>query len=124
MNETTVCCGRCGRLIEGASIGVAMDGGPLHETDPVLHICPNCAESLTRWLERGRRQAAARKPVPQESRDTDDQTRHRNDQSRGSRRRHHDRTALLRRVRLVALLVLVNVMVMFVLIKLLHSPSE
>jgi ribosome-binding protein aMBF1 (putative translation factor) len=124
MNETIVCCGRCGHTIEGAPIGVSMDGGPLHETDPILHICPNCAGSLTRWLERGRRRAVPPSPILQKSTNADDQARHRKHRSHDDQTRRKQRKALLRNVGLVALLVLVNVMVMFVLIKLLHSPSE
>jgi len=124
MTETTACCGRCSRTIEDTPIGVSVDSGPLHETDPILRICPDCASSLSRWLERGRRRAGPPKPVPQESNGTVDQPRHRKHQSRGDRRRHHERKSLHRNVGLVVLLVLVNILVMFMVIKLLHSPSE
>jgi len=124
MTETTTKCGRCSRTIEDTPIGVSVDGGPLYSTDPVLRICPECAASPSRWLERGRRRAAPPKPVPQESIDTDDQTRHRKHQSRGDRRRHRHRKALLRNVGLLVLLVLLNILVMFMVIKFLHSPSE
>ena len=39
MTETTASCGRCSRTIEDTPIGVSVDGGPLHSTDPVPHIC-------------------------------------------------------------------------------------
>ena len=124
MTETTTTCGRCSRTIEDTPIGVSVDGGPLHSTDPVLSICPECAASLSRWLERGRRRAAPPKPVPQESKDKDDQTPHRKHQSLVGRRRHHERKALLRNVGLLVLLVLANVLVMIMVIKFLHSPSK
>jgi len=123
MTETTACCGRCGHTIEDTPIGVSVDGGPLHSTDPVLSICPECAASLSRWLERGRRRAAPPKPVPHESKGTDDQSRHRKPQSLGDRRRHHERKAIHRNVGLVVLLVLVNALVMFMVIKFLKAPS-
>jgi len=72
MTETTACCGRCSRTIEDTAIGVSVDGGPLHETDPVLCLCPECAASLARWLERGRRRAASSRPMVQEPKDADD----------------------------------------------------
>ena len=124
MTETTACCGRCSRTIEDTPNGVSVNGGPLHSTDPVLRICPECAASLSRWLERGRRRTAPPKPVPHESKGTDDQSRHRKPQSLGGRRRHHVRKALLRNVGLLVLLVLANVLVMIMVIKFLHSPSE
>src|SRR5208282_210139 len=70
MTETTATCGRCGHTIEDTPIGVSVDGGPLHPTDPVLSIC---AASLSRWLERGRRRAASPRPMVQEPMDADDQ---------------------------------------------------
>jgi ribosome-binding protein aMBF1 (putative translation factor) len=124
MTETTTCCGRCGQTIEGVPIGVSVDGGPQLSTDPVLRICLECAASLARWLERRRCRAAPPKPVPQESKDKDDQTPHRKHRSLGGRRRHHVRKALLRNVGLLVLLVLANVLVMIMVIKFLHSPSE
>jgi len=123
MTETTATCRRCSRAIEDTPIGVSVDGGPQLSTDPVLRICPECAASLSRWLERGRRRAAPPKPVPQESKDADDQPRHRKHRSRGDRRRHHDRKAIHRNVGLVVLLVLVNALVMFMVIKFLKAPS-
>ena len=42
----------------------------------------------------------------------------------GDRRRHRERKALLRNVGLVVLLVLVNILVMMLVIKFLHSPAE
>jgi len=59
MTETTTKCGRCSRTIEDTPIGVSVDGGPLYSTDPVLRICPECAASPSRWLERGRRRDAS-----------------------------------------------------------------
>src|SRR5271157_3360813 len=76
MTETTACCGRCSRAIEDTAIDVSVDGGPLHSADPVLRICPECAASLSRWLERGRRRAATPRPMVQVTKDADDQTRH------------------------------------------------
>ncbi len=124
MTETTTQCERCSRTIEDTPISVSVDGGPLHSTDPVLSICPECAASLSRWLERDRRRAASPRPMVQEPKDADDQPRHRKHPSRGDRRRHRERKALLRNVGLVVLLVLVNILVMIIVIKFLHSPSE
>ena len=59
MTETTACCGRCSRTIEDTPIGGSVDGGPLHSTDPVLRICPECAASLARRLERDCRHGSA-----------------------------------------------------------------
>jgi len=72
-----------------------VDGGLLHSTDPVLRICPECAASLSRWLERGRRRAASPGPMVQEPKDANDQPRHRKHRSREEVRRHRDRKALL-----------------------------
>jgi ribosome-binding protein aMBF1 (putative translation factor) len=124
MIETTTSCSRCSRPIEGAPIGVSVEGGPLHELDPALHICLECARSLAQWLDRGRNRNAHPKPQLQESPKPEGQHQHRKHRSRGDRARQKQRKALLRNVGLVALLVAVNVMVMFMLIKFLHSPSE
>ena len=66
MTETTASCGRCSQTIEDTPIGVSVDGGPLHSTDPVLRICPEHAASLARWLKRGRRRAVSPRPMVQE----------------------------------------------------------
>ncbi len=58
MTETTACCGRC-QTVQDTLIGVSVDGGPLHSTAPVLLICPECAASLARWLERDCRHGSA-----------------------------------------------------------------
>ena len=124
MTETTATCGRCSRAIEDTPIGVSVDGGPLHSTDPVVRICPECAASLARWLERGRRRAASPRPMVQEPKDADDQPRHRKHRSREDRRRHRQRRALLRKIALITLLVVVNVLVVMMVIKFVNSPPE
>ena len=124
MTETTATCGRCSRTIEDTPIGVSVDGGPLHSTDPVLSICPECAASLSRWLERGRRRATSSRPMVQEPKDADDQPRHRKHRSREDRRRHQQRKALLRNIALITILVAVNVLVVMLVIKFVNSPSE
>ncbi len=61
MTEATASCGRCSRTIDDTPIGVSVDGGPLHSTfdRPSPPICPECAASMARWLERGRHRAAS-----------------------------------------------------------------
>jgi hypothetical protein len=84
MTETTATCGRCSRTIEDTPIGVSVDGGPLHSADPLLRICAECAASLARWLERGRRRAATPRWMVKETKDADDQPRHRKHRSPGN----------------------------------------
>jgi len=124
MTETTAACGRCSRTIEDSPIGVSVDGGPLRETDPVLGLCPECAASLARWLERGRRRTTSSRPMVQEPKDADDSPRHRKNRSREEVRRQRDRKTVLRKIALITLLVAVNVLVVMLVIKFVNSPAE
>ncbi len=96
----------------------------MHPTDPEFCICPVCAGSLARWLERGRRRAATSRPVSPEPEEGKQQPHHREHRSRRLGRARRNRKALLRNIGLLALLILVNAFFVMMVIKFVSSPSE
>ena len=55
MTEPALDCSRCGAPIEESTASITIDRGPLRESDPVLHLCAHCSDSLVHWLNKRRR---------------------------------------------------------------------
>ncbi|MGD0044631.1 MAG: hypothetical protein ABSE84_30205 [Isosphaeraceae bacterium] len=64
MADVVVTCSRCGKLIEGGPALVVVQSGPRAPAQPVINLCPACADSMSRWFAR-RHHAREPKPAAQ-----------------------------------------------------------
>ena len=92
-------CSRCGKLIEGGPALVVVQSGPHAPAQPVINLCPHCADSMSRWFAR-RHHARQPEPAAQPiERPADTSHRHRHldhRQRRQSRRWRAKRKRLIR----------------------------
>ena len=61
MADVVETCSRCGKLIEGGPALVVVQSGPRAPAQPVINLCPACADSMSRWFARRHH---ARQPEP------------------------------------------------------------
>ena len=61
MADVVVTCSCCGKLIKGEPALIVVQSGPRAPAQPVINLCPACADSMSRWLARRHH---ARKPEP------------------------------------------------------------
>jgi ribosome-binding protein aMBF1 (putative translation factor) len=87
MADVVETCSRCGKLIEGEPALVVVQSGPRAPAQPVINLCPACADSMSRWFAR-RRHAREPEPAAQHTeRPADTSHRHRDHHHRRQRRR-------------------------------------
>lgn len=93
MADVVKTCSRCGKLIEGGPALVVVQSGPRAPAQPVINLCPACADSMSRWFAR-RHHARQPEPAAQPiERPAGTSHRHRH------RHRHHDPHQLRQRRR-------------------------
>ena len=80
MADVVETCSRCGKLIEGGPALVVVQSGPRAPAQPVINLCPACADSMSRWFARRHH---ARQPEPAA------QHKH-TERPAGTSHRHHD----------------------------------
>lgn len=69
MADVVETCSRCGKLIEGGPALVVVQSGPRAPAQPVINLCPHCADSMSRWLARCATTPGSRSPRPDPSND-------------------------------------------------------
>ena|SRR5208282_5417823 len=100
MADVVETCSRCGKLIEGGPALVVVQSGPRAPAQPVINLCPACADSMSRWFAR-RHHAREPKPAAQPiERPADTSHRHRHHDHQQRRRRWRARRRRLIRAAL------------------------
>jgi len=70
MADVVETCSRCGKLIQGGPALVVVQSGPRAPAQPVINLCPACADSMSRWFARRHHAPpGSRSPRPNPSND-------------------------------------------------------
>jgi len=95
MADVVETCSRCGKLIEGEPALVVVQSGLRAPAQPVINLCPACADSMSRWFAR-RHHAREPEPAAQHT-ERPANTSHRHRDHRRQRRRWRARRRRLTR---------------------------
>jgi hypothetical protein len=94
MADVVVTCSRCGKLIEGGPALVVVQSGPRAPAQPVVNLCPHCADSLSQWFARRHHI-----PAPDRAAEHTEHTERRADSSHPHRSGHNRQHRRWRRTR-------------------------